>query len=52
VLRRVEALVSEIPEALGGVRERVAGSGIDEAFTGQLLGTIAAQVPTRLGALG
>jgi serine/threonine-protein kinase HipA len=52
VLRRVEALVSEIPEALGRVRERVAGSGVDEAFTGQLLGMIADQVPTRLGALG
>jgi serine/threonine-protein kinase HipA len=52
VLLRVEALVSEIPEALDRVRERVAGSGIDEAFTGQLLGMIAAHVPTRLGALG
>jgi serine/threonine-protein kinase HipA len=51
VLLRVEALVGEIPEALDRVRERVAGSGIDEAFTDQLLGMIADQVPTRLGAL-
>jgi serine/threonine-protein kinase HipA len=51
VLLRVEALVSDIPGALGRVRERVAGSSIDEAFTDQLLGMIANQVPTRLGAL-
>lgn len=51
VLLRVEALVREIPEALDRVRERVAGSSIDEAFTDQLLGMIADQVPKRLGAL-
>jgi serine/threonine-protein kinase HipA len=51
VLARVQALVGQIPGALDRVRERVAASGVDEAFADRLLGMIGAQVPRRLGAL-
>jgi serine/threonine-protein kinase HipA len=51
LLQRVEALVMDIPEALDRVRERTAGSGVDETFTDQLLRMISDQVPKRLGAL-
>jgi serine/threonine-protein kinase HipA len=51
LLERVEALVCDVPAALEGVREHIAGSGVDEPFADQLLGMIDQQVPKRLRAL-
>jgi serine/threonine-protein kinase HipA len=51
VLHRVMALVHDVPAALERVRERVGSSGIDQKFSGKLLGLISKQAFRRLQAL-
>lgn len=51
VVGRVSALVHDIPAAADRVRDRVAASGVDEAFTDRMLGMICGMVPRRLAAL-